>query len=804
MRSIGPVAVFLIAVGGWSSRGVGDAAPPEILDPGPYVNAVRLPDGSIKRWRANGGYIKSQVSFDNGTTWSAEFNDFPTPGGTNPLPLLDADGELHVFRFLADDQTNGQPRQPNINFFLDIWHTQSSNGRTTWSTLEMIHHGYTGSMMKAIQTSSGRIVVPFADWIPGGKTTDPYGRNYTTAIYSDDNGASWGRSPSQLYSPVPPNYNGAGEGAVEPTIVELNDGRLWMLMRTQAGYLYESYSTDEGATWSDAAPSLFYSSTGPPNMVRMDDGRLVLFWNNAAMPERHNGAIWYAGRDVLHAAISSDDGKTWSGFREVYLDPYRNENPILGDTGTAYPFPALTHDGRILVITGQTQARAMLRIDPDWLEETSQSDDFTGPDPLAGWSVFKPFGPVVSVKRNREQGPQVIDDPDPAVDKPVLHVRRPNENDPDGAMWNFPMARKGITTVRLKLQEGFGGGAIALTDRFFNPTDPQGDEQAIFYLPIATDGSLPGGAQLDPGQWYDLNLEWDLATHEARVMLDGQLAAVLDQLNQARPGPSYLRLRSTASAIDLAGYLVDAVSQVGLPTGPVRESTRMSVTEAVAALDGSAGWTTLRFDDYVPNTNATPQNPSGNGQIQSFSGTFMGFLTPTGSAAPVGILISNSEGDVIFTDATSAQVTSDLLGARNGHTLTITFVDPSDPTRKAAVAGVAWRFGSTLADSVEVTLLDAEGNKLPDYMFRGLDAASAGAAVGFIALEDLHQAPVIHQIILRGVGSDTWLLGSFGQDPALADLAFTGFAVIPEPASGATALLLTAAGLTGRHLGRAG
>jgi len=768
------------------------AAPPEILNPGPYVNLVRLPDGSMMRVRANGGFIKAQTSFDNGTTWSAEFNYTTASGSTNPVPLLDSDEELHFFRFLADDQTGGEPRRPNVNFFLDVWHVRSSNNRTTWSPVQMVHHGYTGSMMNAVQTSTGRLIIPFGNWIPGALSTDPVGRNYTTASYSDDGGATWTRSASQLYSPVPANYNGNGEGAVEPAIVELNDGRLWMLMRTQAGSLYESYSTDDGTTWSDAAPSLFHASTGPPNIVRMDDGRLVLFWNSAVMPQRHNGAVWYAGRDVLHAAVSSDDGKTWSGFREVYLDPFRNDNPILGDSGTAYPFPAQTHDGRVLVITGQTNARAMLRIDLDWLEEMNASDDFTGSDPLADWSVFKPFGPVVSTKRNRVQGPQIINDPDPLVDKPVLHVRRPDTNDPDGAMWNFPMARKGVTSVRIQLQDGFQGGAIALTDRFFNPTDPQGDDEAIFYLPILADGSLPGGAVLDTGAWYDLDLVWNLTTHQTEVMLDGNVVAVLDQLKQAKPGPSYLRLRSTAPGVDTAGYLIDAVSQVGLFTPHVRESIRMSVTDATTALAGSTGWTTLRFDDYVPNNNVTVDNPSGGGVTLSVTGDFTGFIAPITAASPVGIVVSASTGSVTFTDGTGLRVTSDLLGAINGQTLTLTFVNPDDASQKATVAGVAWRFGSTIADNVNVTLLDVDGNVMPDYLFQALDATVTGTAIGFLALEDLAHASAIHQIVLSGAGSDAWLLGSFGLDTALADFAFTGFTVVvPEPAS--LALLAIAA-----------
>jgi hypothetical protein len=769
------------------------AEPPQILDPQTFVNIYRLPDGTMRRVRAGGGFIHSQTSADNGLTWGPTQQVTPAPGSTNPVPVLDDRGEMHFFRFLLDDQTNGERRQPNVNYFLDIWHVQSTNQQTAWAPIVKIHDGYTGSIMNAIQTRTGRLFVPFGNWIPGGRVTDPFGRNYTTAVYSDDYGQTWTRSASQLYSPVPPNYNGNGEGAVEPAVIQLNDGRLWMVMRTQAGTLYESYSQDDGTTWSEAAPSIFYASTGPPNMTRLDDGRIVLLWNQAEMPARVDGKVWYAGRDTLHAAVSADDGQTWSGFREIYRDPFRNGSPEGGDSGTAYPFVAPTHDGHVLAISGQAQARAMLRIDPDWLEETAATTDFTGPDPLAEWSVFKSFGPVESVKRDRVQGAQVIAAEVDGVATPVLHIRRPDDKDPDGATWNFPMAKAGTTQARLMITATFDGGSIGLADQFFQPTDEQGEARSIFRLDIAPDGTLSSGGALTPGTWHDLTLDWDLAQHTARVLVDGAEVGTLAQRHAARPGPNYLRLRSAADALDPGGMLLASASQEGRATGPVRESTRLNADDAGAALDTAAPWTHVRFDDYVPNNNG---GASGNGVTGTFAGNFTGFVDPLTAATPVGLIVSTSAGVVTFSDNTSNAVTSDLLGPTNGGTLTLTFVNPDNPTQKATVDAVAFRFGSTLADNVRVTLLDVDGVELPDYLFAALDASTAGGVTGFHAYEDLKRASAIHQIVFEGIGSDTWVLGSFATDAAAPDLAFTGFRVqrlvIPEPGLSALAALIPA------------
>jgi hypothetical protein len=748
------------------------ATAPEILDEGSAVNITRLPDGSNARFWANSNYVRMQQSFDQGSTWTAAQALFFTNASANPTPLVDQQGELHFVQLRGRDETGGATKQPNVNYFIDLYSNRSSNNRTTWSSLAPAFYGYCGSLMKVYQTRSGRIVVPFGNWIPYSTNTSPNGHSYTTAIYSDDNGTSWLKSPTDQYALTPSDWNGSPDGVCEPSIVQLNDDRLWMLMRNQTGKLLQAHSSNNGETWTANTPTNFYTTTGPTALQRLDDGRLMLFWNNGTMPARYNGSIWYAGRDALHAAISSDDGQTWHGFREIYLDPARNLNPILGDSGTAYPFVAPTNDGRVLVITGQADAHTMLRIDPNWLDETSQSENFTGANALDDWSVFKPFGDVVSVKRNRVQGPQLIDDPDPVVTNQVLQIRRPDTNDPDGAMWNFPMAKKGETQMRIKLQTGFAGGLVAFNDRFFNPTDTQGDSNAIFSLPITAAGALPSGTILQKNQWYNLQLNWDLATHQSTVLLDGVPVGTLSQLKQALPGASYLRLRSTAAAVDTAGFLIDDVSQVGLTTGAIKEATRYSASDAEARLAPAAGWTAFRFDDYVPNTGVS-------GTILANSGTFSGFVSPTTSATPVGVVLSSSTNTVTFSDSTSLQVTSDILGPNNGASLTIRFVDPTETARPAAVSGAAMRFGSTLASNVSIKLYDLNGNELPDYLLY-LDATSTGAPVGFQSVSDLNAASLIHRIVLSGAGSDVWLLGSFGQSTSLYDFAFTGFTPAPR------------------------
>jgi hypothetical protein len=527
------------------------AAPHPPLDFGATntYNAITMPDGALESFhrRALGGHVRilRLRSTDNGRIWSRPdtlLNLSVEPWG-GPMPLLDRDGELHF----VISKARGDGRKPNVDRFIDLYHLRSTDGRTRWTEPQRIYEGYCGSLQGVFQLKSGRIIAPFADWLPGVRTAPPTGPSVTTCVYSDDSGKTWRRSPAKLTAPCHDGFNGGNYGACEPTILELKDGRVWMLIRTQDGFLYESFSND-GVKWSEAKRSRFHSSNSPAFPVRLPDGRIVVFWNNCEMPPRVGKDGVYGGRDALHAAISADEGKTWRGFREVYRDPTRNVSPPKdGDRGTAYPHATVTKDGKILLVTGQgANLRHRLLIDPDWLLETEQTERF---DNLDAWHVFKGFGPAQRFWRDRVQGPQLIAHPDKPGAK-VLHIRRPDDRDADGAVWNFPAGQSGKLTLRLRAERDFGDGQISLTDRFFDPCDDAGEKQAAFTFPI--------GRNLQPGQWHKLKFAWSKT--ECAATLDGKPSTTLASRAPAPNGLSYLRLRSTAPAKDPAGFLIESVT----------------------------------------------------------------------------------------------------------------------------------------------------------------------------------------------------------------------------------------------------
>lgn len=437
--------------------------------------------------------------------------------------------------------------------FLNVWVRTAAGSNV--NEPRMIWQGYNGSQMEYEQLPSGRIIVPFGSFQPHAKAVPPLGRHKIVVQYSDDQGKTWSESISKLVSPCYENFNGSNEGACEPAIERLKDGRIWMLFRTQAGFLYESFSSDEGTTWSTARASRFSTSTGPPNIMRYHDGSLIVCWNNCEMPPRADGIGVYGGRDALHIAASDDDGKSWRGFREIYLDHRRNDNPAAtGDRGTAYPLAAYTSDNRIVVLAGQgSGGRNPILIDPIWIFENTAKTNFS--DGLDECSVYKHHGPAKAWWRARAVGCELVQNPT-ELNKKCLKLRKPDELPPDGAVWNFPNAWSGSLSTRIYLKPECQGGSISLNDRMFDPSNDDGERLAVFQLVWGEDHQL-GKLQLESDRWYDVRIQWDLTRDHADLFIDDQLVATLPLLNRTLNGVSYLRFRSLAKTTDLDGFLVD-------------------------------------------------------------------------------------------------------------------------------------------------------------------------------------------------------------------------------------------------------
>jgi hypothetical protein len=110
-------------------------------------------------------------------------------------------------------------------------------------------------------------------------------------------------------------------------ITELKDGRLWLLIRTGSGVLWESHSTDKGRTWSEAKASTIAKPGSRFFIRRLASGNL---------PARES--LQVQGPQPSHAATLHRRWPTW------------NDGLLLDErSGVSYPDGVQDKDGLIWI-----------------------------------------------------------------------------------------------------------------------------------------------------------------------------------------------------------------------------------------------------------------------------------------------------------------------------------------------------------------------------------------------------------------------------------------------------------------------
>jgi sialidase-1 len=161
---------------------------------------------------------------------------------------------------------------------------------------------------RPVQLSSGRIILPMmkvlGNWGSGMHCI-------CSTSYSDDHGESWKAANNWVDLPL--------RGAMEPRVAELKDGRLLMTMRTQLGSVFKSESMDQGLSWSLPQTTGLISPESQPQLKRIPTtGDLVLVWNHGVYEPGFTG---WGRRSPLTVAVSVDDGRSWTKFKNIETDP---------------------------------------------------------------------------------------------------------------------------------------------------------------------------------------------------------------------------------------------------------------------------------------------------------------------------------------------------------------------------------------------------------------------------------------------------------------------------------------------------
>lgn len=275
--------------------------------------------------------VVGMISADRGQTWGTPFPIVAPREGIEsarmPSFFRRRDGVLAVVMRCRAGLTEAWAAQ-----LLCPDESRLEQGEIAWTVPVRItppppgrHIALNNRMLRLV---GGRLLLPLSSPWPWDRP-DTRGQNVRSwCLLSDDDGATWHPSQSMLAGPQ--------RGLMEPYAVELSDGRLLMLTRTQMDHQYRSVSTDGGLTWSAAEPVPELVSPESPAAVGRDPvtGWLAVVWNY-----RRNDGQHASNRTPLTVGFSRDEGASWFGFVDLETDPDR-----------AFSYPGLHFvDGRALV-----------------------------------------------------------------------------------------------------------------------------------------------------------------------------------------------------------------------------------------------------------------------------------------------------------------------------------------------------------------------------------------------------------------------------------------------------------------------
>ena len=259
--------------------------------------------------------IAARYSYDWGRTWTT--NDeivVKNEGGLNVMSvslLRLQSGEIALFYVRKNSKADCRPVMRRSFDEGKTW------GEPTVCITDEVAY-YVLNNDRVVQLKNGRLLFAVAHHsLPDGKR-DYLGKVLT--YFSDDNGKTWRRGKSELQVLA---ADGKRCVAEEPGVVELKDGSVLMWIRSDAGCQYMCRSFDRGETWSEPQPSALVAPRAPASIKCLPTGDLLAIWNDHTNrpDEAKLAPKWSNGRRTpLTAAISRDEGRTWTHRRNIEED----------------------------------------------------------------------------------------------------------------------------------------------------------------------------------------------------------------------------------------------------------------------------------------------------------------------------------------------------------------------------------------------------------------------------------------------------------------------------------------------------
>ena len=246
----------------------------------------------------------------NASGWSkpVELAREPNVPTWNPVLFHASNGRLWLYYKFG----------PSYTWWTAARRSSDDEGRT-WSPIQHLAAGIIGPVRaKPLVLESGVIV--------SGSSVESYSSWAAWVERSTDNGLTWSKAgPITLpqLKAVPqaqsPENSAEADGIIQPVVISLGGKHLRLYARStpQIRKICVADSLDSGESWSDARPLALPNPNAGIDLVKLQDGRIVLIYNDTA-----------SGRSPLNLAVSTD-GEHFKNFATLESDPGEFSYPAI-------------------------------------------------------------------------------------------------------------------------------------------------------------------------------------------------------------------------------------------------------------------------------------------------------------------------------------------------------------------------------------------------------------------------------------------------------------------------------------------
>ena len=229
------------------------------------------------------------------------------------------------------------------------WMKTSKDAGLTWSAAKALPPGFIGPVKNKPVMVDGKLLSP------SSKEGDGWKVHFEESL---DSGKTW-----RMIGPI---NDSKTIYAIQPIILLHHNHKLQILARSRSRAIVESWSSDNGQTWSPLAKTSLPNNNSGTDAVTLKDGRQLLVYNHVLPPDTDDKGP----RTPLNVSISKD-GVTW--YAALVLE----DSPI---SQYLYSSVIQSKDGMVrIVYTWRREKIKYVKVDPSKLVLT-RIRDYNWPD----------------------------------------------------------------------------------------------------------------------------------------------------------------------------------------------------------------------------------------------------------------------------------------------------------------------------------------------------------------------------------------------------------------------------------------